>query len=249
MIKFFRRIRKALLAQNRFGKYLLYAIGEIVLVVIGILIALGINNLNESNQLEKKRQVYYQQLVQDLNKDKVFIKMTTEKFQKQRIAYKNYLKQFNKPYITIDEMKNSLLALNMESFALSFNTSTIESLQNSGEIVLIPPELRNQLIDYQRSQKKVQLDEIRDNDGKTGIAEVLLLMIGSLDLENRLENQVILKKELDLAQGYKEVVLATEAMQYWMNFSEEKSIRLLEELLKEIDLIESSIKEKMTNND
>jgi len=43
MIKFFRRIRKQLLTNNNFSKYLLYAIGEIVLVVIGILIALQLN--------------------------------------------------------------------------------------------------------------------------------------------------------------------------------------------------------------
>ena len=47
MIKFFRRIRKQLLTENKFSKYLLYAIGEIVLVVVGILIALSINNWNE----------------------------------------------------------------------------------------------------------------------------------------------------------------------------------------------------------
>ena len=50
MIKFFRRIRKQLLYQNRFSKYLIYAIGEIVLVVIGILIALSINNWNENKK-------------------------------------------------------------------------------------------------------------------------------------------------------------------------------------------------------
>lgn len=47
MIQFFRRIRQRLLSENKFSKYLLYAIGEIFLVVIGILIALQINNWNE----------------------------------------------------------------------------------------------------------------------------------------------------------------------------------------------------------
>jgi sensor domain CHASE-containing protein len=46
MIKFFRKIRQRLLTENKFSKYLIYAIGEIVLVVIGILIALSINNSN-----------------------------------------------------------------------------------------------------------------------------------------------------------------------------------------------------------
>ena len=47
MIKFFRKIRQRLLTENKYSKYLLYAIGEITLVVIGILIALSINNRNE----------------------------------------------------------------------------------------------------------------------------------------------------------------------------------------------------------
>ena len=50
MIKFFRKIRQSLLFENKFSKYLIYAIGEIILVVIGILIALQINNLNEDRK-------------------------------------------------------------------------------------------------------------------------------------------------------------------------------------------------------
>ena len=50
MIKFFRKIRQKMLTENKFSKYLLYAIGEIVLVVIGILIAVQINNSNIENQ-------------------------------------------------------------------------------------------------------------------------------------------------------------------------------------------------------
>ena len=52
MIKFFRHIRQQLVMENKTGKYLKYAIGEIVLVVIGILLALQINNWN-SQRLKK----------------------------------------------------------------------------------------------------------------------------------------------------------------------------------------------------
>ncbi len=54
MIQFFRHIRQKLLRENRFSKYLLYAIGEIILVVIGILIALQVNNWNN---LKAERQI------------------------------------------------------------------------------------------------------------------------------------------------------------------------------------------------
>jgi hypothetical protein len=54
MIKFFRKIRQKMLTENKFSKYLLYAIGEIILVVIGILIALYINNWNQNrNEITK----------------------------------------------------------------------------------------------------------------------------------------------------------------------------------------------------
>ncbi|PQJ16641.1 DUF6090 family protein [Aureicoccus marinus] len=62
MIKFFRQIRKKLLSENRFIKYLIYAIGEIVLVVIGILIALSINNYNERQKNQAKEQLILKQL-------------------------------------------------------------------------------------------------------------------------------------------------------------------------------------------
>ncbi|MCZ4408200.1 DUF6090 family protein [Cryomorphaceae bacterium 1068] len=70
MIKFFRRIRQKLLTESRFGSYLLYAIGEIVLVVIGILIALQINNWNEEQKQQRLEQEYYCRLSEDVTQDK-----------------------------------------------------------------------------------------------------------------------------------------------------------------------------------
>jgi len=54
MIKFFRKIRQNMVKENKVSKYMLYAIGEIVLVVIGILIALSINNWNETRKLQNE---------------------------------------------------------------------------------------------------------------------------------------------------------------------------------------------------
>ena len=69
MIKFFRKIRQQTLSQSKFRKYVLYAIGEIFLVVIGILIALQINNYNEALKEHKTVQLYLKNFVADLNKD------------------------------------------------------------------------------------------------------------------------------------------------------------------------------------
>ena len=67
MIKFFRKIRHQLLSENRVSKYILYAIGEIVLVVVGILIALQINNWNENKKIQNLIALNLYNLVEDMN--------------------------------------------------------------------------------------------------------------------------------------------------------------------------------------
>ena len=69
MIKFFRQIRLDLMEKNKTGKYLMYAVGEIVLVVIGILIALGINNWNQERKNTSLKKSYLENLKVDLKKD------------------------------------------------------------------------------------------------------------------------------------------------------------------------------------
>ncbi len=69
MFRFFRQIRQRLLTENRFTKYLLYAIGEIVLVVVGILLALQINTWNEARKAANLEQDYYCRLLEDIYLD------------------------------------------------------------------------------------------------------------------------------------------------------------------------------------
>ncbi|MEH6620929.1 DUF6090 family protein [Maribacter arcticus] len=71
MIKFFRKIRKNLLNEGKTTKYFKYAIGEIVLVVIGILIALQINNWNENRKENHKLSDIYSNLLLDIKADSI----------------------------------------------------------------------------------------------------------------------------------------------------------------------------------
>jgi hypothetical protein len=70
MIKFFRKIRYDLMDKNKTGKYLKYAIGEIILVVIGILIAVSINNWNENRKLQNEETILLKALKQDFLENK-----------------------------------------------------------------------------------------------------------------------------------------------------------------------------------
>ena len=84
MIKFFRNVRKNLLNQGKTANYLKYAIGEIALVVIGILIALQVNNWNIDRVDRKSEQKYLKNIKEDLEKDLVNLSYLIN-FRKERI--------------------------------------------------------------------------------------------------------------------------------------------------------------------
>ena len=69
MLRFFRQIRQRLLSENKFSKYLLYAVGEIMLVVIGILIALQVNNWNLNREELKYQKTVLNEIKRSLESD------------------------------------------------------------------------------------------------------------------------------------------------------------------------------------
>lgn len=79
MIKFFRHIRKSLIMENKASKYFKYAIGEIILVVIGILIALQINNWNENRKNQIKEAKFIESFKNDLLVNKTELNRVIEK--------------------------------------------------------------------------------------------------------------------------------------------------------------------------
>ena len=83
MIKFFRKIRQDLLRDNKIGDYLKYAVGEIVLVVIGILIALSINNCNESRKNDLEQALLVKNIIEDLRLDFIHINKSSEQVSNQ----------------------------------------------------------------------------------------------------------------------------------------------------------------------
>ncbi|MEJ1224133.1 DUF6090 family protein [Sediminicola sp. 1XM1-17] len=104
MIKFFRKIRQNLLSEGKTGKYLKYAIGEIILVVIGILIALQLNNLNENKKNDVFEKEILSQIQENLKSDKLVLKQIELNFMK-AIASSNKILNAQESQKTKDSIK------------------------------------------------------------------------------------------------------------------------------------------------
>ena len=154
MIKFFRRIRFDLMEKNKTGKYLKYAIGEIILVVLGILIALQINNWNESKKSDRVLKNYYSQILQELEKDTNYIHQRIKILDSNILKHNNYLDNFQKQ-VSLEKLLISQGKHNFGVSNLNFNKNTIETLQTTGDIKLIPIEIRNKLLDLKNSQEDI----------------------------------------------------------------------------------------------
>lgn len=147
MIKFFRRIRQRLLTENKISKYLLYAVGEIILVVIGILIALQINNWNQNQNEQNKIKEYAASLIQDLEGD---LKMTGEiQRQNEEIVTRiDSLKWYilNRKIEDISNLTMLYFTLNKPHRPYVWNRTTITELKNSGALGLIKNDSLSKMI-------------------------------------------------------------------------------------------------------
>jgi hypothetical protein len=97
MIKFFRKIRQNLVTENKFSKYLLYAIGEIILVVIGILIAINLNNSNQQRTLKQNVDLQLNLLKQSVYQDSVSFRGLINYSEKQLRDSERLIQLMNEP--------------------------------------------------------------------------------------------------------------------------------------------------------
>lgn len=147
MLKFFRRIRQSLLAENKFRKYLLYALGEILLVVIGILIALQINNWNEERKEQKLGVVVLHDIQDNILRNNVLIQEaihTIDSINFSANAIRIYLISDDRPdsefYDHIGE------AVRSGTFLFRLNSDGYESLKSTGFAILGNEKLKDQIL-------------------------------------------------------------------------------------------------------
>ena len=140
MIKFFRHIRQRLLSENKFSKYLLYAIGEIVLVVIGILIALQINTWNENRKDRIEEQILYGTLISSLESDLEDvidkISIVESALEAQKIFMTHSFEAIEGKY-EINQIEDLLYSLSESSRSFFPNYGLYNKISNNNQIDLI----------------------------------------------------------------------------------------------------------------
>jgi hypothetical protein len=109
MIKFFGHIRQSLINKGETFKYFKYAIGEITLVVIGILIALSINNWNESRQKKKVLNNIYKIVADDLKKDSTEVAMVLNFMRERKKVFQKILNDS----LTLNDISNNIIILSI----------------------------------------------------------------------------------------------------------------------------------------
>lgn len=151
MIKFFRKIRKELLSQKKFSKYLSYAVGEIILVVIGILIALAINNMNQNRILDKNERIYLIGLKEEFQTSKGKLSELIAVNKRSYECAKEILEHIADRTEPLSERHFSELLYNTLSFDIAFNpnNSLLNEMISSGSLKGISnTKLRIQLTNW-----------------------------------------------------------------------------------------------------
>lgn len=215
MIPYFRKIRKQFADNNKPVKYMRYAIGEIVLVVVGILIALSINNWNEKNKTRNRELIYLSNIKEDLKLNIAslgeFISARKETlnavdtligyFEGKRDMNLNKFNFYNLtvlewyPFVQHSNTYQELM--NSGTFAIISNKSIKNSLQNIqsiyGSITFIENEMQQ---DYERYLYEPYFNLVDLNSTLKNYIDQKNNKVGDLEEVNIAEINILLKNKL-----------------------------------------------------
>lgn len=197
MISLFRKIRQNLLLKGKITSYLKYAIGEILLVVIGILIALQINNWNEIRKNQRERIVILNNLKLELTEDFTMLTYTIERLERRKV-FADYLYHLITNETKSEGIDSTVIvnALMRSGYIYKFVPSfaVYNEIQNSGKLNLIKPDsIKKQLAIYK--------SRVEENSRIEGPYEITLK-----DFEKKAVNylsEIQLSKNKKLEQRYK----------------------------------------------
>ncbi|GGG35185.1 hypothetical protein GCM10011414_00740 [Croceivirga lutea] len=251
MIKFFRKIRSKLLSEGKTGTYFKYALGEIILVVIGILIALQINNWNEKRKTNTILENYYHQIITDLAKDYNSMHYVLINLESNYLAtYNEFIEKLptqNSPEEII--LSSEILEYTTTAYT-NFNTNTVETLQATGDIKLIPTAIRNKLIELKNDQDRAYKASYDNYDNflkEISRATALGYNPNIIPLTGTSKVPKQLYEDLKIEDNYSEIALIIVSSYFAKNLGELDTFRNLKSLQEDANSLFLLINKELGN--
>lgn len=224
-MRLFNGIRQALLRQGRVTRYLTYAVGEILLVVIGILIALQINTSNENRKLSNQEDLYINRLIAENSND-----VTTLLAEIERLTANNEKIAAFTDAIKDSDASDSLLVLRTQDFVIygqtypQFNPSksTYEDLSSTGNLSIIKDtELRDRIVAHYHRYQDIEWSFNVNSDWAIPIDAPLFTDTDALAFDTSYTSHLFParpNKELtEMLRIDQEIYLRNAALHYWIN--------------------------------
>lgn len=162
MFKFFRKIREQLIKEGSLKRYLLYAIGEILLVMIGILLAVQVNNWNENRKLKNTEQKLLLALKTEYQQNQIGIESQIATIEHQVSSMKDiivYLGE-NVKNASKSDADNVLIKVSRDNMNFKSNSAVLQDILNSGNLNIITnDQLRMKLSSWAGILNGIQVQE------------------------------------------------------------------------------------------
>lgn len=178
MIKFFRQIRQSLINQNKAKKYLLYAIGEITLVVIGILIALQINNWNEQKKDRSYEVKMLSEMIAAIEKDEEHFSQALIRIERFDSVTDYVLDISKNDVIYNDSLYDTVFNLNYNS-TFQVNSGPYQAIKSSGMDKISNDTLRSEIVNFYDFKLPMHMNNFNHaNRNKVDNIDNLLALLG-----------------------------------------------------------------------
>ena len=168
MLRFFRKLREDLIMTNKTRKYILYAMGEVALVMIGILLALQVNNWHQQTLDQQKETRYLYSLIRDLEAQIAQIDNKIEREHQSKLQMQDLMDEYRQTQ-RFDFSRQNVIKFNalLDRATYVVNKPTFTELLSTGNLEVISDEsLRNKIVDYYQKMELSELIILKNNDLK-----------------------------------------------------------------------------------
>ena len=234
MIQLFKKIRRKLLVEKRLSNYIIYAIGEVLLVVIGIVLAIQFSNWNDKRSEIKKEIWYLDNIADDMFYQKDGLLDLKTSFEETLEVSKDLLLAYSKTksYVTIDSLSKKLNQL-MHTYNYPNIDNTYRELLSSGQVSLIEnKDLYSEVIGFYLYTSEIEY-QFKTNEEQVFYGEVysILIKYSEIDLSDYTTNEDLLFEDEEVQNLIKSQLITTKGKQELTKAIKNKIIILSDYLL------------------